>query len=82
MLRKRLKTIKIIKMIDQLLFESFEKLKTMIEQKEFSEDIKQDMYETIHSYIQKDFEVDKDMIKYLITGWAVYYTLKRNPKKS
>lgn len=57
---------------DEKLLESLEMLKTMISDKKFPEKVKQDMFETFDAYIKGDWELDKDMIKYLFTGFMMH----------
>ncbi len=63
---------------DDILFKSFDALKQMIIDGKFSDEIKQDMYETINTYINNDWKIDKDMITYLFTGWMIHTHLNNN----
>ncbi len=66
---------------DEILFKSFDELKQMIHDDKFDENTKQDIFETINMYIKnEDSRIDKDLLKYLFTGWAVHMNLKRNSK--
>lgn len=60
---------------NEKLISLIDKLKEMIYKESFDIEEKQDIYETVNSYLNNDFQIDKNFIQYLFMGWYVYENL-------
>jgi hypothetical protein len=67
---------------DKLLLKSISKLMSMIEKNKFDKSQKKEIYDAIQSFIKKDFEVSNELVKFLLTGWAVHSELAKAKESS
>lgn len=59
-------------MSDDKLLQLLDTLKEQICNNFYSEEQKEDIEESIQSFVDNDFAIRKDVLKYLFTGWWVH----------